>query len=108
MFTYPYLLEKNADITAFDPKATGTAFQILGDKIKYADDMYSCVKDADVLAILTEWNEFKSLDLKKTANLMKNKTIVDCRNLIDSDNAIKNGFSYYGIGKKPVDKKEKI
>jgi UDPglucose 6-dehydrogenase len=103
-----HLLEKNADITAFDPKATGTAFQILGDKIKYADDMYSCLKGADVLAILTEWNEFKSLDLAKTAELMKNKTIVDCRNLIDVDNALKNGFTYYGIGKKPLRKEDII
>lgn len=103
-----HLLEKNADITAFDPKAMGTAFQILGDKIKYADDMYSCLKGADVLAILTEWNEFKSLDLAKTANLMRNNAIVDCRNLIDIYNALKNGFTYYGIGKKTLRKEDII
>lgn len=57
------LLLQGADITAYDPKAMGTACGLLGNKISYADDMYACLKDADVLAILTEWNEFKALDL---------------------------------------------
>lgn len=50
------LLLQGADITAYDPKAMGTACGLLGNKISYADDMYACLKDADVLAILTEWN----------------------------------------------------
>lgn len=95
------LLEHNADITAYDPKAMGTACQILGNKIQYADDMYSCIKDADVLAILTEWNEFKSLDLNKAAQLMKHQKIVDCRNLINANQATEAGFTYHGIGQKP-------
>ena len=55
------LLLQGADITAYDPKAMGTACGLLGNKISYADDMYACLKDADVLAILTEWNEFKAV-----------------------------------------------
>ena len=94
------LLEHKANITAYDPKAMGTAFQLLGDKINYADDMYACIKDADVLAILTEWNEFKSLDLDLAATLMRHKNIVDCRNLLDAETAIQSGFMYQGIGKK--------
>ena len=95
------LLEHKANITAYDPKAMGTACQILGNKIQYADDMYSCIKDADVLAILTEWNEFKSLDLNKAAQLMKHQKIVDCRNLINANQATEAGFTYHGIGQKP-------
>ena len=95
------LLEHNADITAYDPKAMGTACQILGNKIQYADDMYACIKDADVLTILTEWNEFKSLDLSKAAQLMKHQKIVDCRNLINANQATEAGFTYHGIGQKP-------
>lgn len=64
------LLLQGADITAYDPKAMGTACGLLGNKISYADDMYACLKDADVLAILTEWNEFKALDLVQAAHLM--------------------------------------
>lgn len=93
------LLAQNADITAYDPKAMGTACRLLGDKINYADDMYACLKDADVLAILTEWGEFKDLNLKLAADLMRHKNIVDCRNLIDAETALANGFKYQGIGK---------
>ena len=96
------LLEHKANITAYDPKAMGTACHILGNKIQYADDMYSCLKDADVVAILTEWQEFKSLDLNKASHLMNNKIMVDCRNLIDSEQALKTGFAYQGIGQKYV------
>lgn len=85
---------------AYDPKAMGTACRLLGDKIGYADDMYACLKDADVLAVLTEWNEFKTLDLNLAANLMRHKNIVDCRNLLEAEQAQALGFKYQGIGKK--------
>ncbi len=94
------LLEKNTDIMAYDPKAMGTACRLLGDKIGYADDMYSCLKGADVLAVLTEWNEFKTLDLNLAADLMRHKNIVDCRNLLNAEQALALGFKYQGIGKK--------
>ena len=90
------LLEHKANITAYDPKAMGTACQLVGDKISYADDMYACIKDADVLAILTEWNEFKSLDLNLATTLMRHKNIVDCRNLLDSEAVLQSGFKYQG------------
>lgn len=93
------LLEHKADIIAYDPKAMGTACRILGNKIAYADDMYSALKDADILAILTEWQDFKTLDLAQAAQLMKHKNIVDCRNLLDANTAKINGFNYKGIGK---------
>lgn len=94
------LLEKNTDIMAYDPKAMGTACRLLGDKIGYADDMYSCLKGADVLAVLTEWNEFKTLDLNLAADLMRHKNIVDCRNLLNAEQVLALGFKYQGIGKK--------
>ena len=93
------LINRGANITAYDPKAMETAKLLVGDKINYAEDMYSTLKDADVLAILTEWGEFKSLDLNKAADLMRHKKIVDCRNLIDGKQAKDLGFDYQGIGK---------
>lgn len=102
------LLEQNADVTAYDPKAMGTACQLVGDKIQYADDMYSCLKGADVLAVLTEWNEFKTLDLNLAASLMRHKNIIDCRNLVDAEQAAKNGFKYQGIGKKSENSENKL
>ena len=100
------LLKFNANIIAYDPKAMQTAYQLIGNKIAYADDMYACLKDADVLAILTEWNDFKTLDLTRAAELMKHKIIIDCRNLLDEEEALNNGFKYQSIGKKTKDRKE--
>ncbi len=93
------LLSHNADITAYDPKAMETAKLLLGDKIKYAPDMYAALKDADVLAILTEWQQFKDLDLQRAKQIMRNRQIVDCRNLLDIAKCQTYGFIYKGIGR---------
>lgn len=93
------LLSNKADIVAYDPKAMGTACQILGDKIAYADDMYAATKDADVLVILTEWKEFSAADLSGLSQLMRNKKILDFRNMLDGKEAVKSGFEYQCIGK---------
>lgn len=93
------LLEHKANIMAYDPKAMDTARYLIGDKIQYAEDMYSVLKDADVLAILTEWQEFRELDLAKAAELMRGREIVDCRNLVDAEQAAACGMVYHGIGR---------
>lgn len=93
------LLKHGADITAFDPKAMDNAKKLVGDKIKYAADAYDAAKGADVVAVLTEWVDFKSLDLVRLKSVMKTPRIVDLRNLLDKDEAVKQGFSYVGIGR---------
>lgn len=93
------LLEQKVKICAYDPKAMDLAKQILGDKIDYANSMYEAIKDADAIAILTEWKEFSSLDLKKAYDLLNHKKIIDLRNLIDKNEAIKLGFEYQGVGR---------
>lgn len=93
------LLEQKVQICAYDPKAMDLAKQILGDKIDYANSMYEAIKDADVIAILTEWKEFSSLDLKKACDLVRHKKIIDLRNLIDKNEAVKLDFEYQGIGR---------
>ena len=94
------LLKNRADVTAYDPKAMGTACRILGDKITYADDMYSCVKDVDALVILTEWKQFADADLKLVAQLMRSKIIMDFRNMLNPEQALSFGFKYQCIGRK--------
>ncbi len=94
------LLANKADITAYDPKAMGTACRILGDKIAYADSMYAAAKDADALVILTEWQQFAEVDLEVLAQLMRSKIILDFRNMLDGNKAIKAGFAYQCIGKR--------
>lgn len=94
------LLELGAkNIVAYDPKAMGVAVELLGDQIAYANDMYSAIEGADAVVILTEWDEFKDLDLVKAGKLVKRKCIIDCRNMLDPQNAIDNDFSYKGIGR---------
>ena len=95
------LLSHNVQITAFDSQAMETAKKVLpADAIEYASDMYSALDGADVLAILTEWDDFKSLDLARASELMHGRVIVDCRNLLNPDDAISHGFKYSCIGRK--------
>lgn len=93
------LLDKKSDIVAYDPKAMTTARKILGDKIAYADDMYAAAKNADVLVILTEWPQFADADLTHLAKIMRRQKILDFRNMLKAEDALKLGFEYQCIGR---------
>jgi UDPglucose 6-dehydrogenase len=67
------LLKHNVSVSAYDPQAANTCRKILGDKIKYADTLYDAVKNADIAVILTEWEQFKKMDLKKVSKLINIK-----------------------------------
>ena len=92
------LLTKGLNITAYDPQAMDNAKKILNDSISYASDLYDAVKGADVLAILTEWPEFSNIDLDKISNIMNQKCIVDCRNMLNKQQVLAKGFDYSCIG----------
>lgn len=92
------LLEKGANIRLYDPEALDNAKKILSDKVYYATDMYDAINGADVMAVLTEWENFKTIDLKKVKSLLKNPKIVDLRNLIKRNEAINLGFDIKSIG----------
>lgn len=93
-----YLQKEGAKIKAYDPEAMEKAKKLL--EIEYCKDPYEAAKDIDVLLILTEWNEFKELDLEKIKNLMKNNLIVDGRNIYNPEEMKKLGFNYISIGRK--------
>ena len=93
------LLEKGAEISAYDPKSMANAKDILGDKVAYAATAEEAAKGADVIAILTEWEDFKALDWAKIATLAKGKTIVDLRNILDPHALRSLGFTYFGVGR---------
>ncbi len=93
------LLQKQAKIMAYDPKAMDNARKILGDKIAYARDEYEAANGADVLVILTEWQEFKNLDLAKIRVLMNTPKVIDLRNLLDPEVVKAQGFEYSRIGR---------
>ena len=94
------LLEKGAQIVAFDPEATENAQNIIGDKISYADSLYDAVKDVDALLIATEWNEFRRPNFERMVELMKKPVVFDGRNIYDPQKMLKRGFVYFGIGRK--------
>ena len=93
-----HLVERGLEVTVYDPQAMNTARALLGERVSYAADMYAPLEGADALATLTEWPDFRTLDLARAAILMRHKTIIDLRNLIPAEKAQQEGFSYHGIG----------
>jgi UDPglucose 6-dehydrogenase len=88
------LAARGAIIRGYDPSLPGAL-----DGIEVVDDPYAAVEDAEVLAVLTEWDEFRWLDLDKVANSMRARNIVDARNLLDRAAFVRRGFEYRGIGR---------
>ena len=94
------LLQAGVKVIAYDPIAEKEAKKIIGEKIKYASDMYSALENADCLFLLTEWKEFRCPDFDKIKKIMKHPVVFDGRNIFDKEEIKKSGFTYYCIGKK--------
>lgn len=92
------LKEKGAYIKAYDPIAMENAKRIITG-IVYCDDSYSVAQDADLLIVMTEWNEFRQLDLEKLKEHMKQPNLLDGRNIYDSESTKRLGFVYQGVGR---------
>lgn len=92
------LSSEKPQIAVYDPKATENAKKMLGESVIYAENAYQACEGADIVAILTEWPEFKVLDLNRIRKLMKTPKILDLRNLLSKDKASELGFDYDCIG----------
>ncbi len=92
------LLDRGASIVAYDPVASTEAQKLLPD-IKYAADEYEAVTDSDILIIVTEWNQFRALDMDRIHKLMKTPRIADLRNVYDPVDMRGIGFEYVGVGR---------
>ncbi len=92
------LQKAGVKIKAYDPIAVDNARKILKN-VKYCVNAYEAAKDSDGLAIVTEWNEFRQLDLKKIKSLMKQPVLFDGRNIYDPKKARALGFEYFGVGR---------
>jgi UDPglucose 6-dehydrogenase len=92
------LVEQGAQVSAFDPVARHQAEQVLNG-IDFASDAYAAASGADALVIVTEWDEFRALDLDKIAASMRGKVLVDLRNVYDRAEAEEAGLTYYGVGR---------
>jgi UDPglucose 6-dehydrogenase len=92
------LLERGATVTAFDPVAREQAEKVI-EGIAFAEDAESAAQDADALVIVTEWDEFRALDLAAIAGRMRGKTLVDLRNVYERDEVERAGLTYLGVGR---------
>jgi UDPglucose 6-dehydrogenase len=93
-----WLKEKGAVVTAYDPQSMDKAKKIISD-ITFVEDMYDVAKNADVLIVVTDWNEFKEMDLIKIKGLLKSPNIIDARNIYDPGKMKDAGFVYRGVGR---------
>jgi UDPglucose 6-dehydrogenase len=92
------LLERGAEVSVFDPVAHEQAAKIFTG-IRFAPDAYEAAADADALVIVTEWDEFRALDLEKVAASLRGKVLVDLRNVYDPNEAAEAGLAYSGVGR---------
>src|SRR3990170_2891553 len=93
-----HLLDLGIEVTAYDPQAMDNAKKILP-KVKFAEDVYSAIKDQDALLLVTEWPQFSQIDLARAKKLLKRPIIIDGRNLFPKDKVKELGFTYIGIGR---------
>jgi len=93
------LINEGAEVSAYDPAVMERSSLRLGDKLKFSEDVYNALADADCLALVTEWEEFAELDWKKVKKLMRGNLIADGRNLYDPVRMRELGFNYFGMGR---------
>jgi UDPglucose 6-dehydrogenase len=93
------LLQEGSHITAYDPAAMDRTREVLRDTIAYAASPYEAARNADALLILTEWEEFANLDLKRMREELKYPIVIDGRNLYDPEGMAAQGFTYFSVGR---------
>jgi UDPglucose 6-dehydrogenase len=93
------LLAAGAKVRVHDPKAMDEARRHFGDRVTYAEHRYEALRGADALVVLTEWQEYRVLDLERAKSLMRRPVVVDCRNLYDPARVRQAGFTYESIGR---------
>ena len=95
----PALMEKGAKIRAHDPQGMEEAKKYLPEGIEYAQNGYDACKGANAVVLMTEWNQYRSLDLERLKKLLKEPVFVDLRNVYDPRTMKKLGFKYTGVGR---------
>ena len=97
----PALQQGGATVRAFDPEGMTEAEKLLPD-VKWTQNAYEAMTGADGVAILTEWNEFRALDLPRAKALLKRPLMVDLRNIYTPREMAEAGFEYHSVGRMPV------
>jgi UDPglucose 6-dehydrogenase len=96
----PVLVAEGAEVTAYDPAAMAEAHKLLPE-IKTEADPYACIEGADALVILTEWDQFRALDLDRVRTIMRKPVVVDLRNIYKPADMAARGFTYVSVGRPP-------
>ena len=94
------LLDAGATVRAHDPVAIANVQAVFGDRVQFSDDPLLIVADADALVIVTEWNEYRSPNFERLADLMVGRVIFDGRNIYEPEQVRAFGFLHYGIGRR--------
>lgn len=95
----PALIDKGAHVKAHDPEGVEEAKKILPEGVEYCDELYSTMEGADALVIMTEWNQYRGLDLDKVKSLMKGNKFIDLRNVYERELLETRGFEYTCVGR---------
>ncbi|MDY0351634.1 MAG: UDP-glucose/GDP-mannose dehydrogenase family protein [Desulfobulbaceae bacterium] len=96
----PALLEKGARIRAHDPKGMEEARKFLPPEVEYVTNAYDACENADAVILLTEWNQYRALDLERIGGLLRNRIFIDLRNVYEPEKLRSLGFQYTGVGRK--------
>ena len=96
------LVQLGAQVRAYDPVAMENAKRVLPASVVYCDSPYAAASDADAVALVTEWNEFKLLNLERLRAVMRRPVLFDGRNLWEPERMRRLGFEYHSIGRRPV------
>src|ERR1700746_858786 len=99
LFLVQSLLQEGCKITAYDPAAMERTQEAISSNIKFANSAYAAAHGADALLILTEWEEFANLDLRRLNEELKYPIVIDGRNLYDPEVMAASGFTYYSVGR---------
>ncbi len=100
LVTVDGLLADGATVVAHDPQAMHEARRRFGDRISYAEHRYDALQGADALIVLTEWQEYRVLDLDLLKSKLRRPVIIDARNLYDAERLRRAGFTYDAIGRR--------
>ena len=95
----PGLIDKGAKIKAHDPASMHEAQKLLPEGVEYCDDIYQAITGADAIVLMTEWNQYRGLDMEKIKSIMKGNKFIDLRNVYDPKTMRDQGFDYVCVGR---------
>lgn len=99
----PVLLKAGLVVSGHDPKGRFQAQRLLGDEVLWHDDVYAAVSGADAVVILTEWEDYRHLDLGRIARSMRGDHLFDYRNLFSVSSVVRHGLTHHCLGRATIE-----